>query len=186
MKRILAVLAAIAIGCAPAPRSSTTTAHDGVYTPRPTDLEGKTWKLRLPIRWEVVTVDKNDTQTKDDITIEALAQSTTTYGRGPAVVVLASVDLTEKTEIEDGTFGKRYASVIIADKGNIVFNIKPIIFDNRPAELVFYINKNNIANITIITDKARRGYVLKCAGDADHITKVTSACVEVLKTFKLK
>lgn len=185
-KFILAALVSFSLGCASTPKASTTTTYEGVYTPKPTVVEGKTWTMKFPPSWDVKVTPDNAVK-KDEIRIEVLAQTRNKFGAGPAIIALATVDLSGKQDVQDGSFAERYHVALVTDTSNEVLRSKPIVYDGQPARLIFYVNnKGQIGNIALITDKNRVGYVLKCVGDAKHIITVASACGTAIKSFTLK
>ena len=185
MRKFFAMIAlALGVGCSPGARS-TVTSHDGVYTPQPTVLETKTWSIKFPPQWDV-KVTPTDEIKKDEIKVEVIAQTRKTYGSGPVVFAIASIDLTNVPEVTEGTFAGRYSDAIAADKNNLVIKSKPVIFDGAPSYLVFYVNKNTLANIVLITDKSRVGYVLRCTGDTEHVDAYAPMCGNVIGSFSMK
>lgn len=185
MRKIFALLAIVlGIGCAPGSRTAVTS-HDGVYSPQPTVLDTKSWSIKFSPQWDV-NVRPADAIKKDEISVEVVAQTKKTYGVGPAVFALATIDLTNIPEVVDGTFASRYSAAVEADKNNLIIKSKPIMFDGVPSHLMFYINNTSAANIVLITDKSRKGYVLRCIGDAERIDSFAPLCGNVIGSFSMK
>lgn len=150
-------------------------------------IEKTTWTMSVPANW--VVLDLNPPPNADPFP-EFKARAPSSLGRGPIQVSVNSATLDEDMiESSFGEFvvglgqGLEALQIIVTSSYTVAH---PPVKTELPASLMAFVAPGNIVAFQLAVGYRRRGYFVRCIGDAYVSEEVAKICQPIITSFVMR